>query len=751
MSALPPILLTLAFGAGLATGLLHFWAPVGVAGVLLLWALGTRRSLPALLSMAVLLGALEATVAWKREAMSCAARLPGAEIRLRVRLLEPVDSGGGRVLVQPLRAGCIGEVSARWPAAQALATGFEAEVTGRWIPREGGVGRPDGTLVASAARVVGGNPSYADKIRTWLGRSIRRLYGARAPMVEALILARRGGIDPALQDKFAQSGLVHLLSISGFHVGLLAGWVFLACRALRAARERALIVAAMVAAGYVAFLGWPPPATRAAALGLLLAWCQIRQRKVQPDPLLSCTCLCVMLVDPWAVLDLGAWLSAAALWGATTCARWTDRVLGEEFWWRCLGSSIGATLATAPITAAALGTVAPVGIGLNFAAIPVAAVGVPGVFASLLVLPLWGTLAGAFAAGAGFALHLLELLASLGAWVPGGHLVTEPGIQAAWPWALGLATLVWGLWSRSTLGEAARRWGWVLAAALWLALVPAHWPGGGDDGRTLALHFLNVGQGDGAVIRTPHGHFVVVDAGPKTEAVDAGRRVVVPFLSQQGVAELSAMVISHAHADHVGGASAVLERFHTDLVLEPGMPFSDPVYIHFLDEVAAEGVPWRPGHPGDRFVLDGVAFSLLHPDSTWPGLGEDLNEDSLILLVEYGSFRALFPGDAGLVAEGYLHGRVGRVDLLKVGHHGSRTATGDAWLDELHPKAAVVSVGRNNYGHPAPGTLDRLQQHGVPVWRTDRDGQVDVTTDGNSMTVKSQRRTVNYPLESGQE
>ena len=160
------------------------------------------------------------------------------------------------------------------------------------------------------------------------------------------MLGRRGGIDPELQDRFAQSGLVHLLSISGFHVGLIGAWIFLVARLLRARREPALIVAALVSTAYVAFLGWPAPATRAAALALVLARCRMRQRQVRADELLSATCLAVLLIDPWAALDLGGWLSAAALWGATRFSRWTDGALGRSFGWRTLGSSVGATLAT---------------------------------------------------------------------------------------------------------------------------------------------------------------------------------------------------------------------------------------------------------------------------------------------------------------------------------------------------------------------------------------------------------------------
>ena len=187
--------------------------------------------------------------------------------------------------------------------------------------------------------------------------------------------------------------------------------------------------------------------------------------------------------------------------------------------------------------------------------------------------------------------------------------------------------------------------------------------------------------------------------------------------------------------DHLGGVAAVLKQFRSEVVIEPGDLFDDPLYFEFLDLAAAKGIPWHPGRAGERFEIDSVSFALLHPDTTWGEWGNDLNEDSIVLLMRYRGFEALFMGDAGMEAEARMRGRVGRIDFLKVGHHGSRTATSDAWLAELAPKAAVISVGVNRYGHPTQETLGRLAAHGVPFWRTDRDGEVTVSTDGATMRV----------------
>ncbi|MFL5472775.1 MAG: DNA internalization-related competence protein ComEC/Rec2 [Gemmatimonadales bacterium] len=729
------------------TGLLRFLNPYCAVALPVALILAARRPLITTLGLTFLLGSMSGRIAWIRESSGCAARLSPGELGLSLQLLEPADRSGGLVQGQPLHMDCRGPIAARWPSGHPFSAGASVLIRGRWIPRAGPASRPGGTLVVESVSAAGRSGRADRYIRTWISGATESLYGTRAPLVDALVVGRRGGINRDLQDRFAQSGLVHLLSISGFHVGVITGWVFLLATMVRLSRSRALVLAAIISLTYVAFLGWPAPATRAAALAVLLALSRVRQRRVDPNARLSATCLCVLLVDPWSILDLGGWLSVAALWGASTVTRWTDQALGNNAWWRMLGSSIGATIATAPLTATALGTVALVGIVLNFVAIPLAAFTIPGVFASLLIFPLWPGVAAALAGGAGLGLHGLELLARAGAAVPGGHVVEAAELRSAWPWLGALMVTLWATRRRNTLAEAIRRWSWSGVGALWLALLTSFAPGSADTGSKLALHFLDVGQGDGALLRTPAGHWVLIDGGPKTDQSDAGRRVMVPFLARHGVGELSLAFVSHAHADHLGGVISVLDRYRSGVVVEPGEPVADPLYYAFLNELASEAIPWHVGARGEHFTLDSVNFSILHPDHHWTHWGEDLNEDSLVLLVEYGNFQAIFAGDAGIPAEREMRSRTRRVDLLKVGHHGSRGSTGDEWLDSLRPRAAVISVGRNNYGHPSPATLDRLRRHGIAVWRTDQDGTVSVTTDGREMTVQSRGRRVTYSVQ----
>ncbi|HEX5632102.1 MAG TPA: ComEC/Rec2 family competence protein, partial [Gemmatimonadales bacterium] len=291
---------------------------------------------------------------------------------------------------------------------------------------------------------------------------------------------------------------------------------------------------------------------------------------------------------------------------------------------------------------------------------------------------------------------------------------------------------------------------WGVAAALWgVLLLPLLRPSLGR-GPGLTLHFLDVGQGDAAVVVTPGGRAVVVDAGPRDERYDAGRRVVVPFLERAGIRRVEALVVSHGHADHVGGAPSLLARIPVTAAVEPAAPATEEAYLAFLDVLGRSDGQWVPARPGLEFTLDSVRFRVLHPDPAWPGWGLDVNDDSVILLVEYGAFRALFAGDAGEAAERVLRGRIGPVQVLKVGHHGSRTSSSVPWLRELAPRLAVVSVGTNRYGHPAPDVLDRLGAHRAVVWRTDQEGTISVRTDGRRVIAAGRRGSLSFDVTEGE-
>jgi competence protein ComEC len=717
----PPIVqFTVAYAAGLWVGLVVsvpvVAVLVGVAGA----GLAARWwRWPAILVTTFAVAALTGTVRHAAGRDDCALVWITGPQAVTVRMHDaPGPRGVTTASVLQAEGQCDGELTLRIDG-EVPPPGARAVIVGAYRGR--------GVLRARHVRGLSGGVVWRYRLRGGVARRIRALYGERAGLVEALVLGRRDDIEPDLRTEFVDAGLAHLLAISGLHVGIAAGWIALGARALGAGHAAGLWSAALTW-GYVALLGFPAPATRAAAFVTVFAASRRRQRHPPPRAVLAVAILVVLAAEPAAATAVGAWLSATAVAGTRAATELVPRRAKLRALWQLGAASAGATLATAPITAYAFGSVAPAGILSNLLAVPLAGLAVPGVFASL-------ALGSVLAGGAGLALAGIEWVAAITSRLPGGHLAGPPGVAFALPWAAALAASVWLIQTRPSWVRVRRQLLVGAAAASWASAVlpalraPRHQ-------QQLTIHVLDVGQGDAIAVRTPHDRWVLVDAGLRTGSWDAGARVVVPFLRRRGVRSLDAVVVSHGDADHLGGIPAVLDAFPAGLLLEPGQPLPSALYVEHLAAVDAGGVAWRAARAGDTLVVDGVVFAVLHPTSEWMAGQLSPNENSVVVHVSYGCFDALLTGDAGTPVEALLAARVRRTELLKVGHHGSASATGDAWLDALRPRAAVISVGRNNtYGHPAAAVLARFAARGIPVFRTDRGGSLAIHTDGRTLTV----------------
>lgn len=722
--------IAIAFGAGLWAGLASFAGWVAAVPLATGVALLHRRApAAAAAGIAALAGMAWGAAALREQAAGCAGRWSreaggGSTRAAMVRLADPAPAAGGVVegRAQGGPCGGGGTIRLRWPEAMPARGGTVWLVAGRWL---GTAER--GVLVVRRARELDRESRGRGALRDRVAARSAALFGSRAPLVDALVIARRAELDPRLRERYTRSGLAHLLSISGLHVGFLAGWIAVLLRLARLAPSARFWASSALVLGYVWLLGFPAPAARAALMLSLDGVARLRQRAVAPRGTIGLAALAVLILDPWAVRSVGAWLSVAAV----AAVIWAGRATAQSpTALRLVAPAAAATLFTAPITAFAFGTVAPIGVLANLVGIPLGAIAVPGLILALLLswgLPALGTL---IAAGSGLFLALLDLVAGAAARVPGGHVVTAPGWPAALTWAA-VAAVAWWLWHSPR-----RRW--LVQARLALVAAVISWAlffwgfSRYEPGR-LTVYFLDVGQGDAAVLRTPAGRWIVIDGGPRTPGRDAGRRVLIPFLRRRGADRVAVVVATHAHADHVGGLPALLEAFPPTAVLEPGEPVGEALYLEFLAAVETSGATWRPARAGDRVEVDGVVLQVLSPDSAWLAQPLDLNEHSLVLLVRFGGARLLFAGDAGVPVEARLKGRVGAVSVLKVGHHGSASATSAGWLDELDPARAVISVGaQNRYGHPAPEVLGRLANRGITVLRTDRAGTITFTIDSAS-------------------
>ncbi|MGE0443546.1 MAG: ComEC/Rec2 family competence protein, partial [Gemmatimonadales bacterium] len=366
-----------AFAAGVGLGLGGAGLAAGGAAVVAAPAVPRRvRGLALLLA----LGAARGWWAHSADLGTCAAVFRAGPMAVEVELREPAASRRP-VAATVVGETCSGTIAVALPGEQPA--GSRVAVSGQWRRQDRPFQPAAGVLVATGVEVLGAAPTVSDRIRNHLVGVSRHWYGPRAGMVDALVLGRRSGIERELVQAFSRSGLAHLLAISGFHVGLVWAWLVLLIRLVGGGRWAGL-VAAVGCTGYVAFLGFPAPASRAVLLALLSALERRRQRRPAPGPLFALTALLVLAFEPWAVGSLGAWFSVAAIWGATAATRWVERALGPDSRCRLAAASVGASLATAPIAAGAFGVVPVMGIALNLLAIPLTAFAVPAVLGSQL-------------------------------------------------------------------------------------------------------------------------------------------------------------------------------------------------------------------------------------------------------------------------------------------------------------------------------------------------------------------------------
>jgi competence protein ComEC len=672
---------------------------------------------------------------------------PGARVRVRGRW----SPTGGVRAGDPLRAGVVlaAEVEPIEAGATAAGAGGSASAGGGADEADDvdGANEADGVDGPGGAgawpTTVGPGETVrraAARLRGLVDEALGQRMGGEAALARALVVARRDGLDPEVRAAFTRSGTAHLLAISGFHVGVVALLAMSLVRLARASRRSAATAGAIVACAYAAVLGFPDAATRAALLVSVVASGRALGRPVLAVGALSSALVVLLLVDPTGLARIGFQLSFAGSFGLALLARpislrlraWlavvpvprglsrTDRAPG---WWISMrdavvdgvAASLAATVATLPLVAWHFEAVPVLGVVSTLVAGPLVAAALPGLLL-VVVLDLAGLPGTAVpAGGAGGLLALARTLVEMFAAAPWAVVpVTRPQVVAG---SAGVLLAALALAPARGIGRETRALVLATGVASGLVLLPAL-----DDvfrAGTLELHAIDVGQGDGLALRTPGGHWIVVDTGP-----DPGERLV-RALRGLGVRRVALMVLTHPDLDHIGGAAEILEALPVDLVADPGTVRGSAAYREVLDGARARGAAWRVLSRGDTLRIDGVELAVLWPDSAYRS--DDPNDRSVVLRVAWGGFSALLTGDAPVAAEARFAAEAGPVTILKVGHHGSLTSTGVGLLDAVRPELALVSAGRfNRFGHPAPLVVDRLRRRGIPLYRTDRHGSIEV-------------------------
>ena len=645
------------------------------------------------------------------------------------RVLAPAATGSF-VRAELLAPGCVVRLAIAVRSGKAESgsvvhvTGAEPSVSDR------------GLLLRDARLTLVRAPGPLARWRNHVARTLDHRFGSDAPMVRALLIADSRGLDPDLRDRYADAGLVHILSISGLHVAIVGGALLLLFESLRLSRTAAGAAAVAVTFIYVVAIGAPPPAARSATLFAATILARALQRPVSPWGTFALGAL-VPLLEPRTVLDLGWQLSVSGYAAIIVSARVGRRHVPAAWrGWRAglareLVAGVLTTMVTAPLVAWHFGRLSLVSPLSNLAAGPVVSMLQPTLF--LAMLAPFGPLADFVADASRPLLRALDGVAAVSASLPGAAVVVAPTFFAAVLSGVVAFSLLIAGWARHPRPP-------LIVATSSLALL-AWIPAGISRGLPVAeVHLLDVGQGDAIALRTPRGRWVVIDAGRSWSSGDAGRATVIPYLRRRGGA-LALLVLTHPHADVIGGAASVVRALRPREVRDAAFVERSAGYRELLATVAATGSRWQRVRPGEQLDIDGVLLDFLAPDSAWTASLDDPNEASTVVRATFGGVRVLLTGDAERREEEWLVARDAaalRADVLKVGHHGSPTSTTPAFLEAVAPRIALVSVGLDNvYGHPGPEVMRRLAEQGATVLRTDQLGTVVLRTDGTSIEVEA--------------
>lgn len=551
-----------------------------------------------------------------------------------------------------------------------------------------------------------------------------------AGLVSGLVTGDKSGLDDATYTAFQRTGTAHVVAVSGLHVSFLAG---VALRLLGRGRRRTAVLTILLMAVFAGIAGYTPSVLRAAFLQTMLLIAPLVEREGDGPTSLSLALLLLLLQNPYAGAGIGLQLSFASVAGIQLCAQrlyecWTwwlpRRVRGLRRWGKqvfrvlaaSLATTLGALLFTTPLLVIYFGElslVAPLANLMGLGAVAVC-------FAGGLGVAVLGTFAPALA---GFLGEVFALPGRYVLWVvrgmsrfPLAAVPLDSVYLRGWLILLYTMLILWAILRRGP-GRSIRP---VIPLCTGVLSLCAALMCGAAELRLagLTLSVLDVGQGQSVALFS-QGRAALVDCGGS--GWDNSGDVAADYFQSRGVTRLDALILTHFHADHTNGVEQLLERMEVELLIAPDVEEESPERQALLSEAEAHGTQVLLLDENAQLTLGQADIQIYRPMGDGGG-----NEEGLSLLASTDTFDALLTGDMNTVLEERLvkYGALPDVDVLIAGHHGSKYASSERLLEAVRPEYAVLSVGYNSYGHPAPETLARLEAAGCAIYRTDWMGTI---------------------------
>ncbi len=559
-----------------------------------------------------------------------------------------------------------------------------------------------------------------------------------AAILSGMLLGTREGINEEQYSDFQKTGIVHLFSVSGLHVGfllLLITWI----TSLLNMRDRSrFITGVAVLLVYGTMVAWPECVIRAVLMGILglLAYYSGRENSMMNA--LAISGLVIILINPNSLFNISFQLTMLATWGLVYLfplmrkkLPWHGKV------WDLILLPISAELAVLPLIAYYFNIITPVSIITNVLVSYLSGAVVILGFVALFLAVFVPVLAAVILYPAGMMVEIIIYIVKITIQIPGGFIwvATPPVILIA----LYYAGLQLGIY---TLGKTElRRWSapaFILMGAFFVAIFI---PGSFYHKGYLEASFIDVGQGDAILLKTPQGKFILVDGGG-SQFYDAGSRTILPYLHRRGIRELCMLINTHPDNDHLGGLQTVAAEMGAEYMGLPGNVYNCPEYKTLKDIAAQQNIKLMPLLAGQTInIEEGLEIKVLHPGKEVID-PDNFNNDSVVLRMRYGDFSLLLTGDIGKEAMEAIMKRyaLDRTTVVKIPHHGSKTSLLAAFYQATQAHYGIISVGSNNlFGHPHPGVLDMLNKAQIKTLRTDQLGAITVMSNGRNLRINAMR------------
>ena len=558
-----------------------------------------------------------------------------------------------------------------------------------------------------------------------------------AGLMAGILIGDTANIPTGVKDDFKKTGLAHILAVSGMNVSMLASAVIFVVSILPVGAFLRFCITLLSLFSYMSIAGLAPSVLRAGIMFVAALGASLLSRKADLLSALSLAVIATLLYDPTFLFNIGWQLSFAA----TLFIVLFTPLLKESFALfprvvsETMAMTLGAQLGVLPILACRFHQLSLVTVAANLlvvqAIFPLMIIGVLIAIADRMLPAISYVLSGFAHMLLAFIIRMADILAA----VPFAsvYIGSPPAFMVVVYYVSMIMFCLYLKKKNKKISLASM----VLIGLLFTAVLMGCQVVRETTPSGLRVVFMDVGQGDAALIQTQDGGNVLIDGGPFPNSAS-------DVLDKYGVKKLDLVIISHAHADHISGLKSVLENRQVDMIVDAGVPHTSRLYIDLLRTIEEQKIKYRRARTGMKIdVGQELRIDIVWPPDSKSRQGEDLlNNESIVALIKYQNVNLLFPGD--IQADGQRSllktGQSVKAQILKVPHHGSRNAAEKDFIEAVQPEVSVISVGADNkFGHPAGSTLKKLENAGSRVYRTDRNGSIILSSDGKTFEVETER------------